>query len=672
MSDLDHLIETEELEQEPGNGFWEFRCTSHGSSRRRACHVMACGVARKASLAVLAFAAVWLLHSRRKHWGDIPESASGDFLEDYQFSSQAKEKIAEKCFKNLTFYVELSGHFLMPHSRKKHARNAVECQEKCARHLHCEHFSFWNDGGCLFTSYSAYAKAYEGPETHAVIAGPRVCREAVVAAAPAPASPAELLTTGLGVTSFAAKEAPGCGSLHEEYELAWRAQGNSFFDDWQFINKSETRGAEWYLNRSEAFYEGVVTASELGATLRVGEQVQPFKRRSVMLHSKQAWRPDVGFVVVMRYKHVPYGPGVWPAFWLLNSDVGWPRGGELDILEYANDDTAKMTFHTNKNCSMNLQKLQECSKSMHDVNPKMILSCYTNYSGNQLGCMPPQVRKTGEWFSKNPGAIALVWDASGITSFHIPESEIPADLESDKPKPNTWRDSWRFAYMPFDADSCEDIARPQEIVLNIAICGDWAGNTFFGCKECRATGYTPNYCIPGHVTEPATDCCTLYISNPSAEKPLKEKAYFDISYVKVFTPKGVSLPKYAAGTYRNNGAEVKAAPEEIAKPAATGGSSEAPTSTTAEVSKVTSPVEEPDGAEGQPTAREGSREEETVSVTKPQVPVHPWSPAKGNSEHDPREQLLEAKDDEKKGTAASLPAWQALVLGLCSLLGALE
>lgn len=34
---------------------------------------------------------------------------------------------------------------------------------------------------------------------------------------------------------------------------------------------------------------------------------------------------------------LPWGPGIWPAFWLLGSNitsVGWPQCGEIDIMEY--------------------------------------------------------------------------------------------------------------------------------------------------------------------------------------------------------------------------------------------------------------------------------------------------------------------------------------------------
>ena len=43
---------------------------------------------------------------------------------------------------------------------------------------------------------------------------------------------------------------------------------------------------------------------------------------------------------------LPYGQGLWPAFWLLgaNSDeVGWPKCGEIDIMEFRGQEPTKVT-----------------------------------------------------------------------------------------------------------------------------------------------------------------------------------------------------------------------------------------------------------------------------------------------------------------------------------------
>ena len=222
-------------------------------------------------------------------------SEVSEVLEMFDLSGMA----TPKCWKNKTFYVESSGKFSMASTAKSQVLSAAACQQLCLSTKGCEHFSFWLDGGCLLTSFGATPKPYKGPLDNGVISGPKECK--VINNGPTMVF--EASTKGL--PKFHAHEAGGCGSLHDQYKLAWAAEGESFFDDWQFINKSQTRGAEWYLNKSEAFYQGVVHASKSGAILRVGEQVQPFKRRSVMLHTAQAWRPDVGFMVVMKCLRLP-------------------------------------------------------------------------------------------------------------------------------------------------------------------------------------------------------------------------------------------------------------------------------------------------------------------------------------------------------------------------------
>lgn len=48
---------------------------------------------------------------------------------------------------------------------------------------------------------------------------------------------------------------------------------------------------------------------------------------------------------------IPVGKGIWPAFWMLGSNigkVGWPKSGEIDILEYVGRDPGQVytTLHT--------------------------------------------------------------------------------------------------------------------------------------------------------------------------------------------------------------------------------------------------------------------------------------------------------------------------------------
>lgn len=478
-------------------------------------------------------------------------------------ASQETSKLPEDCFESHVYYTERNGQHVMSGTHRSMVLSAAACQSNCAATPGCAHFSFWSDGGCLLTSDGATARSHYG-----VVAGPASCNDESTSSSeeaaysPSPPPPVEVdptLQSTLGVPPMriATDHSHTCHGLHGSYSLAWEASGSTFFDQWLFLTEDETHGAVDYLNKEDAFRQGVIKTHGNHVNIGVGAKTKPLKRASVMLHSKQAWRPDTGFIVAMKYNHVPYGAGVWPAFWLMNTDVLWPHGGELDIMEYANDEVSKVTFHTGQNCQLNGRKLGQCfgryKNGMKGPGPS---NCNTNYFKNLLGCRPRQVQRSGEWYAKNPGVLAAVWDASGVSVYHIPKAEIPHDLQSDNPRPEGWG-KWRTAYLPFDEHTCFDSAKPQEIVLNVALCGDWAGGAWARSAAARRTGFMSPRCRPGDLSHPDKDCCTQFVDSPASESYFRSRAYFDIDSIKVYEPSGDDLPKLGSGLYRRGGVALK-------------------------------------------------------------------------------------------------------------------
>merc|ERR1719498_113687 len=119
--------------------------------------------------------------------------------------------------------------------------------------------------------------------------------------------------------------------------------------------------------------------------------------------------------------------------------------------------------------------------------------CYTSYP-NHVGCSPnsPNGEKTGADIASNPGVVAVEKTESYIKVFLIPAMEIPADLEGDAPKPDTW-DRWVISYFPLATSeqklpgSCPlggNTVKSQQIVLNIGLCGEWAGKMWYQANSC--------------------------------------------------------------------------------------------------------------------------------------------------------------------------------------------
>jgi len=273
------------------------------------------------------------------------------------------------------------------------------------------------------------------------------------------------------------------------------------------------------------------------------------KRYAVNIHTSKAFDPSNGFLAVLHYKKVPHGCGVWPGFWAMNSDRLWPAGGELDIMEFANYSPNKVTFHISGNCHLDTDKVAKCAPlGQAGVSST---DCETNYFVNKLGCMPKQRQPDGEFFSNNPGVIASEWTSEHIIVYHIPEASIPADLEKETPDTSGWK-KWILAYLPLQP-GCTGSIGPQELILNMQLCGDWAGSTF-GTHQCGGVGWKYLSGCEKGLSQPS-DCCTKFVTDEAQDSLLATQT-FDIKSLKVFTRGGIGSSD--SGTFRRGGVPLTA------------------------------------------------------------------------------------------------------------------
>ncbi len=118
---------------------------------------------------------------------------------------------------------------------------------------------------------------------------------------------------------------------------------------------------------------------------------------------------------------LPEGQGLWPAFWMLGDNihqVGWPKCGEIDIMEHINnEDVAHGTLHW--------------------FNEKHVSS------GGTIQC---DVTKYHDY--------AIEWDRDAIRIFLDGKQYHVLDIKDN-------------------ANSTDEFHLPQYIILNMAIGGDW-------------------------------------------------------------------------------------------------------------------------------------------------------------------------------------------------------
>ncbi len=143
------------------------------------------------------------------------------------------------------------------------------------------------------------------------------------------------LTTLLGTAALALLG--HTASQAQTYQQVWADEfTNGISSSWQF----ENGGGGWGNNEKE-YYQPA------NATVVNGQLQITAKKQSVGGMPYTSARMKTQGLKEITYGRIearikrPIGQGLWPAFWMLGANinsVGWPKCGELDIMEYVNTD----------------------------------------------------------------------------------------------------------------------------------------------------------------------------------------------------------------------------------------------------------------------------------------------------------------------------------------------
>ncbi len=158
--------------------------------------------------------------------------------------------------------------------------------------------------------------------------------------------------------------------------------------------------------------------------------MRPMSSASIITKGKAAWL--YGYVEV-RAK-VPYmaGIGTWPAIWMMPRDDyygGWPRSGEIDIMEYVASDYRYVHFSQHSYKYNNID-----GANLHKTTKSYCPTAYTEFHTYGLQWTPE----------------TMIWYLDGIQKFKVNNAE------------HLWS-SW-----PFN--------KPFYLLLNLAM-GGWGGST---------------------------------------------------------------------------------------------------------------------------------------------------------------------------------------------------
>ncbi|TEB31665.1 endo-beta-glucanase [Coprinellus micaceus] len=304
------------------------------------------------------------------------------------------------------------------------------------------------------------------------------------------------------VTAYAICAAGISGVMGAKYSLSDNIVGDGFYSafEWQAIS-DPTHGRVKYVDQSTSRSQNLTYASGSSFILRTDYKTY--------LGSGGAGRQSKSYsthVAVFDVRHMPQGCGTWPAIWE-TAKGNWPYSGEVDIVEGVNDqapNAATLPYWTWMHHAL-----------IANANGNGQLNCDA-YANSNTGCGVSfnQGNSFGPSFNNNGGGwFAMERNNNFIKVWFWPRSSgsVPSDLRNGAQTVNT--DSWGTPAAHFPNTQCNlaDHFDAHNIIINLTLCGDWAGNVY-GQSGCPST------------------CVDFVNNNPGSFK----NAYFDFAAVRVY------------------------------------------------------------------------------------------------------------------------------------------
>jgi len=262
--------------------------------------------------------------------------------------------------------------------------------------------------------------------------------------------------------------------------------GSQFYDGFQFFNQGDpTHGRVNYIDQATAQNLNLTHATSSSFVMAADSTtvLDPNGpgRNAIRIQSNNQYSTHV---VVLDLAHMPEGCGTWPAFW--ETGANWPSNGEVDIIEGVNDESPNLTsLHTSPGCG------QPASGRTMKGTPGG-LDCSAADNGNQgCGVSGDSPASFGPQFNQAGGGwYAMERTSSTITVWFWGRNDPNVPSEVSQPGSALTPANWGTPTATFVSDQCNigsDFG-PNNIIINLTFCGDWAGSVFNNAPACSSFG----------------------------------------------------------------------------------------------------------------------------------------------------------------------------------------